>query len=209
MKELLLLNKKHLIKSYLWSSGILTFIFSIYLYFFHLEISFKFITIIYLSTIIILPSFIIIVWTSDWFRKRKYLTRILKQKPYSELSKIGFNKKTIVSNHNSLVDYVLFTEINDCEIVFNVDLNKSKIAEFKIYANTEFTKLSYSEYSNELKLLKTHNIDYEYSGFTKRINTRKEKFNSIQELEKTLLEFTNIVKKYKYEPILISEWEKV
>jgi hypothetical protein len=43
----------------------------------------------------------------------------------------------------------------------------------------------------------------------KKIDTRKEKLNSIQELEKILTELTHIVKKEKYEPIPITEIKPV
>lgn len=207
MNELLELNRKFLIKSYLWISGILTIGFSIFLYFFHSEISANLIFIIYSLTLVVLPLIVIGTWTMDWFRKRKYKNRILTQKPYSELEKIGFNKKTIKPNHNSLVDYVAVAEINGCEMVFDIDINKSKIAEFQIYGFTNH--LNSSEFSKKLAELKSHNIDFSYLGFTKKINTKKERLNTIQELEKILTEFTNIAKKIKYEPIPISEWKKI
>lgn len=148
MNEVLELNRKFLIKGYLWISGILTFGFSVYLYFFHLEISSKWIFIIYSLTLIVLPLIVIGTWTYDWFRKRKYKSRILTQKPFSELQKIGFNRKTVKPNHNSLVDYVQFAEINGCEIIFDVDINKSKVAEFQIYGYTQH--LSNSEFTQKI-----------------------------------------------------------
>jgi len=207
MNELLELNRKFLIKGYLWISGILTIGFSIYLYFFHSDISNNWIFIIYSLTLVVLPLIVIGTWTMDWFRKRKFKNRILTQKPYSELEKIGFNKKTIKPNHNSLVDYVTVAEINGCEMIFDIDINKSKIAEFQIYGFTNH--LNSSEFSNKFDELKSHNIDFRYFGFTKKINTKKERLNSIQELEKVLTEFTHIVKKIKHEPIPITEWKKI
>jgi hypothetical protein len=207
MNELLELNRKFLIKGYLWISGILTIGFSIYLYFFHSDISTNWIFIIYSLTVVVLPLIVVGTWTMDWFRKRKYKNRILNQKPYSELEKIGFNKKTIKPNHNSLVDYVTVAKINGCEMIFDIDINKSKIAEFQIYGFTNH--LNNSEFSKKLDELKSHNIDFSYFGFTKKINTKKERLNSIQELEKVLTEFTHIVKKIKYEPIPITERKKI
>jgi hypothetical protein len=207
MNELLELNRKFLIKGYLWISGILTIGFSIFLYFFHSEISANLIFIIYSLTLVVLPLIVIGTWTMDWFRKRKYKNRILTQKPYSELEKIGFNKKTIKPNHNSLVDYVAVAEINGCEMIFDIDINKSKIAEFQIYGFTNH--LNSSEFSKKLAELKSHNIDFSYFGFTKKINIKQERLNSIQELEKILTEFTHIAKKIKYEPIPITEWKKI
>ena len=156
-------------------------------------------------TVVVLPLIVVGTWTMDWFRKRKYKNRILTQKPYSELEKIGFNKKTIKLNHNNLVDYVIVAKINGCEIIFDIDINKSKIAEFQIYGFTNH--LDNSEFSKKLDELKSFNIDFSYFGFTKKINTKNERLNSIQELEKTLTEFTHIVKKIKYEPIPITEWK--
>jgi hypothetical protein len=205
MNELLELNRKFLIKGYLWISGILTIGFSIFLYLFYSEISANWIFIIYSLTLVVLPLIVLGTWTMDWFRKRKYKNRILTQKPYSELEKIGFNKKTIKPNHNSLVDYVTVAEINGCEIIFDIDINKSKIAEFHIYGFTNH--LNNSEFSKKLDELKSFNIDFCYFGFTKKINTKNERLNSIQELEKTLTEFTHIVNKIKYEPIPITEWK--
>ena len=207
MKELLELNRKFLIRGYLWISGILTGGFTIYLYFFHSEISAKWIFIIYSLTLIVLPFLVIGSWIFDWFRKRKCKNRILTQKPYSELEKIGFNRKTIKRNHNSLADYVQFAEINGCELIFDMDINKSNVAEFHIYGYTNH--LNSSEFSQKLKELKSHNIDFSNFGFTKMINLKKEPLRSIQELQKTLIEFTYIVKAFRYEPIPITEWEQI
>jgi len=74
-----------------------------------------------------LPIFVLSVWTYNWNRKRKYINRIVKQNPYSELEKIGFNKKTIIKNHNSLRDYVPFGEINGIQIILNVDIRKPNV----------------------------------------------------------------------------------
>ncbi|SFS81386.1 hypothetical protein [Lutibacter maritimus] len=206
MNELLELNRKFLTKSYLWMSGILTSGFSIFLYFFHSEITVNWIFIIYSLTLIVLPLFVLSAWISDWFRKRKYKEQILNNKPYSELKNIGFTRKTIKPNHNSLIDYVQFAKINDCELIFDIDIMNPKIAEFQIYG---YTNLNNSEFTEKFKELKSNNIDISYFGFSKMINTKKEKFNSIQELEQTLREFTHIVKKIKYDPIPIKEWKKI
>jgi len=207
MNELIKLNKGFLIKGYLWISGILTFGFSIYLYFFHSEVSTKWILIIYALTLIVLPLFVLSAWISDWFRKRKYKKRILTKKPYSELEKIGFIKKAIKPNHNSLVDYVQFAEINGCEITFDINIRKPKTAEFSIYGLTNH--LNSKEYLQKAKEYDYSNIDFSRYSFTKKIDTKKEKLNSIQELEKILTELTHIVKKEKYEPIPITETKPV
>ncbi|NRD22368.1 hypothetical protein HNV10_03890 [Winogradskyella litoriviva] len=207
MNKLLELNKGFLIKGYLWISGILTSGFSIYLIFFFSEVPTKWILIIYSITLIFAPLFVLSAWISDWFRKRRYKNRILSKKPYSEMEKIGFTKSVIKTNHNSLVDYIKFAEINECQITFDVDLKKPKVAEFSIYGLTEH--LNSKEYLQKAKEYNHSNIDFSRYSFTKRIDTRKEKLNSIQELEKILTELTHIVKKEKYEPILITEIKPV
>jgi len=207
MKELLDLNRKILIKGYLWICGILTGGFLIYLYFFHSETSTKWIVMIFALTLFFFPMFIVGVWIFDWFRKRKCKNRMLSKNPYSDLKKIRFIKKMIVSNHNNLVDYIQFAEINGCEIIFDVNINKPKVVEFRILGITG--GLSSSEFIQKSKELAIHNIDFSFYGFTKRINTKKENLSSIQELESNLKEFTHIVKKIKYEPILITEWELI
>jgi len=60
-----------------------------------------------------------------------------------------------------------------------------------------------------MKELKSFNIDFNSYGFTKMINTRREKLISVQQLEKALVEFTHIVKRLKYEPIPITLLHKV
>ena len=207
MNELIKLNKGFLIKGYLWISGILTFGFTTYLFFFHSKVSTKWILIIYTLTLIVLPLFVLSAWISDWFRKRRYKKLILTKKPYSELEKIGFTKKTIKTNHNSLVDYVQFAKINGCEIIFDINIRKPKIAEFSIYGLTNH--LSSKEYLQKAKEYDYSNIDFSRYSFTKSIDTRKEKLNSIQQLEKILTELTHIVKKEKYEPIPITETKPV
>ncbi len=207
MKELIKLNKGFLIKGYLWISGILTFGFSTFLFFFHSEVSIKWVFIIYTLTLIVLPLFVLFTWISDWFRKRKYKKRILTKKPYSELEKIGFTKKAIKTNHNSLVDYVQFAEINGCEIIFDINITKPNIAEFSVYGLTNH--LNSKEYLQKAKEYDYSNIDFSRYSFTKSIDTKKEKLNSIQQLEKILTELTHFVKKEKYEPIPITETKPV
>ena len=205
MNYLIELNKGFLIKGYLWISGILTLGFSTFLFFFYSVISKRWILIIYTLTLIILPLFVLSAWISDWFRKRKHKNRILTQKPYSELKKIGFDKKTIESNHNGLVDYVSFACINDCEIIFDLEITRPKVAIFTIYAITDH--LETEDFLTKMDELHYHNIKFRRYSFAREIKINKEKMNSIQKLEKELIEFTHIVKKIKYKPVPVTEWE--
>jgi hypothetical protein len=207
MNELLKLNKKYLVKGYVWISGILTAGFSIYLFFFYNEVSIKWIFITYLLTLIILPLFVIGTWIFDWFRKRKHKDNILKKEPYSKLQTIGFTKKTTRKNHNGLVDIVPFAQFNGCELIFDIDRKNPNVVEFHIFGLTNHS--NNSEFKQNLKDLKLYNIDFGYFGFAKEINTNKEQLNSIQELQHILTEFTEIVKKFNYNPIQVTEWNKV
>jgi len=207
MNEFLQLNKTTLIKSYFWICGFMALGFSTYCFFFYQELELtSYIVISALSTFLF-PLFTIGVWSLDWFRKRKYKNKILNNNPLSKLNKIGFTNRTIRRNHNSLVDYVQYAEINDCVLVFDINIKNPKIAEFQIYGYTDH--LSSSEFTQKLKELKLHSIDLSYTGFKKLIDTKNGQVKSIQELEKTLIEFTHIVKKLKYKPISITEWESV
>ena len=143
-----------------------------------MEVSTKWVLIIYILTLIILPLFVLSAWISDLFRTRRNKKRILNKKPYSELQKIGFTKKTVKQNYNGLKDYVLFGEINGYQITFDVDNTNPKIAKFIIYKPTSFLdKIDFTKYT-----------------LTKKIDTSKEKLNSIYELEKILTEMTRLVK---------------
>ena len=205
MTEFLKINRDFLIKSYCWFSGILTSGFLIYLFFFYKEISSYWIVLILILTIFILPIFVLSVWIYNWIRKRKYINRILKQKPYSELEKIGFNRKTLIKNHNSLKDYVLYGEINGIQILMNVDVNKSNVAEFTTYCNT--FNINSNQFSLKFNELKHRNIELGFYSLTKKINTKKEKI-SIQNLETILNELTDIVKVNNFNPIQITEWKE-
>ncbi len=205
MNELLELNKEDLIKNWLWIGGIMTFGFSVYYFFFHQELKTELYITVAILSIVFFPLITIGIWCYDWFRKRKYKKRILTKNPFSELEKIGFTKRIVKRNHNSLKDYVQYAEINGCEMIFDLDIKKPKIAEFQILGLTNH--LSTSEFSQKLRELKSKNIDISYYCFTKTINTKKDVLNSIQELEKILTEFTHIVKKLKYQPIPITEWK--
>ena len=202
MKEFLKLNKEFLIKSYYWISGVLTTGFLLYLCFFYKEVTLYWIVIILILTILILPIFVLSVWTYDWNRKRKYINQIVKQNPYSELEKIGFNKKALIQNHNSLKDYVPFGEINGIQIILNVDIQKSKVVEFTTYCNT--FNLNNRQFSEKFNELKHKNIELNFYSLTMKIDTKREKI-SIQNLEMMLRELTHIVKINKFEPILITE----
>ena len=205
MKELFELNKKIFASSILWISGFMAIGFSLY-YFFFIEDVKKvlFITITGIFTLLF-PLIILGIWTYDWFRKRKYKERILSKTPYSDLKKIGFINKTKRANHNGLLDFVDYGEINECQIVFDVDIKNPKVAEFQIYGRT--WDLSSSEFLQKSKELNSYNIELNSLGFKKRINTNTEQLNSIGELEKILMEFTHIAKKIKYKSIPLSEWE--
>lgn len=205
MNEFLKLNREFLIKSYFWLSGILTSGFLLYLCFFYKEVPLYWIVILLILTIIILPIFVLSVWTYDWKRKRKYIKRIVMQNPYSELEKIGFNKKTIIKNHNSLSDYVPLGEINGIQIILNVDIRKSNVVEFTTYCNT--FNLNSKQFAEKFNELKHKNIELSLATLTKKIDTKREKI-SIQNLEMMLSELTHIVKINRFEPIMITEWEK-
>jgi len=207
MNELLELNKRFLIKGYFWISGILSGMFSLYLFFFYTKVPIKWILISFALTLIILPLFVLFAWISDWFLKRKYIKRILSKKPYSELKKIGFTKKAVKKNHNSLKDYVLFVEINGYQIMFDIYVRTPKIVEFSIYGLIDH--LNSKEYLQKAKEYDNSNIDFTRYSFTKQIDTKKEKLNSIQELEKILTELTHIAKKEKLKPIPITEIKPV
>ena len=179
--------------------------FSMYYFFFQEELKKELFISVALLSSILFPLFTILVWTYDWFRKRKHKQRILSTKPFSDLEKIGFTNKTTRANHNSLLDFVHFGQINECEIVFDIDIKRPKIAEFQIYGRT--WDLENAEFLQKSKELKSHNIDFNPLGFKKYIDTKTKKPFSTQELEKVLIEFTHIVKKLKYKPIPLKEWE--
>ena len=111
------------------------------------------------------------------------------------MKKIGFDKKTIKSNHNGLVDYVSFARINDCEIIFDLEITRPKVAIFTIYAITDH--LETEDFLTKMDELHYHNIKFRRYSFAREIKINKEKMNSIQKLEKELIEFTHIVKKNK------------
>ena len=204
MQDYLQLNKKFLIKNYFWLSGILTTGFLFYLIFFYKEVSFYWIVIVLLLTILLLPFFVLSVWTYDWYRKRNYINRIIKQYPYSALEKIGFTKKTILPNHVGLMDYVPFGEINGIQIVLNVDIHKPNVVEFTIYCST--SNLNSQQFSEKFNELKYTNIALNFTSLTKKIDVKSQNI-SIQNLEMILTELTHIVKINKFEPIVISACE--
>ncbi|MBA4153162.1 hypothetical protein [Flavobacterium sp.] len=206
MSELLRINKRIIIKSYFWISGFLTIGFLVYLYFFYKEVTLKWLVLILIMTIVLCPLFIIGTWIYDWNRKRRYLKRILCKNPFSELEKIGFSKKTLITNHNSLKDYVPFTEINGIQLLIDIDITKPTIAEFTTYCST--FNLTHEQFSEKFNELKYKNIELGPNYLTKKIDTRKEKI-SIQNLEKMLLDLTHIVKTNKFEPVMLKEWKEL
>ncbi|WP_298512702.1 hypothetical protein [uncultured Kordia sp.] len=201
MKELLALNKIFLRKSFLWISGIGSFLFSIYVCFFFAEISAKWMLIIYSLTLVIIPLFLISAWSLDWFRKRRFKRKILAQYPFSELASIGFVEKTLKTNHNSLVDHVVVAEINDLHIAFDVDLHTPKTATFTVYGS--IYDMNSKEYIQKAKDYAYKNIDFTPGSFTRMIHTKKESVQSIQQLQKVLVEFTHIVKKERFQSLAL------
>ena len=202
-QDFLKLNKKKLLNLYLWSSGVFAIGYTILLFFFLSDITIFEITFSYLVTIVVYPFIIVGFCILDWFLKHKYKKRIISQKPYSELKKIGFTKKMIKTNQNGLLYYSDFAEINDCIVIFDVYGEKPKVAEFSIYGTT--LHLTNKEYTQKISEYNFRNIDFSHTSFSRNIDTKRESLNSIKELEKKLVELTHMAKKEKYKPTLIEE----
>ena len=202
MKEFLDLNKKIALKLLIWLIAIFGGGFSIYLFFFHDEISIDGILIGYFVALFLIPFFLLSVLTYDWFDKRKKENKILQLNPYSEIDKIGFSKKRFRNKHDFFVcNYVAI--INDFVIIFDVDIKKPEIAVFRIKGY--FKEISFSDGRRLSKEFASKNIIISASFFERRINTKKEKINSIQELEQILIDFTDSVKNVGYEINLLTD----
>ena len=133
MNELLELNSQNLKKGYFWISGIMTAFLLLFLAFFYSEISLKWIIITLISTLILVPLFIISIWTLDWYRNRLHYKKIKSKKPYNKLNEVGFTKRQKVTIHfNGMNDYYDYAIIKNWKIDFLTFAFKSKSVTFQI-----------------------------------------------------------------------------
>lgn len=197
MKELLQLNKKYLFKLYLWISGISTIGFLVLLFFFYKEINWNWITINLFSTLFFIPLLLLFLSVVDAYENRKYIKKICSNKPYSDLSIIGFNhKKLMPISVNGLKDNVLFRIKDDIPIFLTVNNKKPKVIELLIYC--DISNLNGRQYILKSEELATKNIDLNFASITKRIDTKREKM-TLQTIEMMLNELVHIVKMNKFE----------
>ena len=197
MKELLQLNKKHLIKLYLCSSGIFTVGLLVLLFFFYKEITWKWMLLIFSCTVFIYPFLMLFFSILEGYQNRTYIKKICSNKPYSELSTIGFNQKMVfVTTNSGLKDNVLFCVKEGIPILFTVNNKKPKVVELLIYC--DISKLNGRQYILKSEELAARNIDLNFASIVKRIDTKKEKV-TLQTIEMMLNELVHIVKMNKFE----------
>lgn len=197
MKELLQLNKKYLVNLYFWTSGIFTIGYLVFLFFFYKEIELKWILIVLSCTVFILPFLMLFLSILEGYKNRTYIKKICFNKPYSELSKIGFIHKTLlVTTTTGLKDNVLFCLKEDIPIFLKVNNKKPKIIEFIIYC--DLSSLNSRQYILKSEELAAKNIDLNFASITKQINTKSEKV-TLQTLEMMLNELVHVVKINKFE----------
>ena len=153
MNELFELNSKNLKKGYFWSAGFLSFIFILLLLFDSSKIPLKWIIIVFFGTLILLPLFILSVWSWDWYRNRRNYNRIYCKKPYRNLKRIGFyNRVKSVIHINGMIDYIYFSKFNNWEIYFEVSFLKPKVVTFSIRGHIpEFRKKKDPKTGNPIK----------------------------------------------------------
>lgn len=206
MNELFELNSKNLKKGYFWSAGFLSFIFILLLLFDSSKIPLKWIIIVFSGTLILLPLFILSVWSWDWYRNRRNYNRIYCKKPYRNLKQIGFyNRVKSVIHINGMIDYIYFSKFNNWEIYFEVSFLKPKVVTFSIRGHIpEFKKKK-----DELKKLNFENIEIDRYGVLWKINTKKENITSIKEIESKIYDMIKVAEKLNCEKTQTNEFEKV
>lgn len=191
MREFIKLNPK-LIRALYWFSGIFTSLAIIYFAFFYAQIPTKWIVLILILTLLIIPFFLLIVAYSDWGKNRTIRNTILSKTPFSEIKKLGFNKKALIFSHLGYIDYTICGEINGLQIVFYVENGNKNIAIFRIFGKTKYN--SFSEIHKKNKELQHLDIQLCYDNIEKRIDLKKNDFDSVTEIENMLREFTHIAK---------------
>ncbi|KGL58411.1 hypothetical protein [Polaribacter sp. Hel1_85] len=205
MNELFELNSENLKKGYFWITGVLNFIFVLFLAFFYSELSLKWIIIIFFGTSILAPFFILSVWSYEWFSNRRNYNRIYSKNPYNNLKQIGFdNRAKSLINTNGMVDYVHFSKFNNWEIYFGIGLLKPKIVTFSINGKIPDLKKAQSEFGK----LKTEKIKIDEYGVFWEINTKKENLATIECIENKLISMVKIAEKLNCEKTITSEYEK-
>ncbi|MFD2529326.1 hypothetical protein [Polaribacter marinaquae] len=205
MNELFELNSANLKKGYLWFTGVLNFIFILFLTFFYSELSLKWIIIIFFGTSILAPIFILSIWSYEWFYNRRNVKRIYSKNPYNNLKQIGFNNRTkSIISINGMIDYTYFSKFNNWEIYFEISLSKPKMVTFSI--NGKIPDLKKAQ--NVFEKLKTEKIKIDEYGVFWEINTKKENLVTIDYIENKLNSMVKIAEKLNCEKTITSEYEK-
>ncbi len=198
MREFIKLNPKYIRLLY-WFSGIFTSLALIYFAFFYAQIPTKWIIIILILTLLFIPFFLLTVAYSDWKKNRTIRNKILSKLPFSEIKKLGFDKKILIFSHLEYIDYTICGEINNFQVVFIAENNNKNIAVFRIFGKVIYN--SFSEIHKKNKELQHLDIQLSFDNIEKRIDLKKNDFRSITEIENILREFTHIARMTIIEPI--------
>lgn len=128
------LNIDNLKSSYIWISGILNFIYILFLIFFHEDLSIKLMVFIFSLTIFMIPVLILFSWYIKWLRIRKNYERVLTKEPFNRLKEIGFSQWTLmIIDINGMRANILVREIEGWEISFQPGVINKDLVSFNVY----------------------------------------------------------------------------
>ena len=199
MNDLLALNRRFLIRAYLWIAGLLTLAFTVYLFFNIEETPGLWIAIIYSIALIFAPALVIGAWVYDWYRKRRNKEKILQLFPYKVLNRIGFKNRAIIVNHNGLKDYTPTAWLNEYQIFFDIDHRKPRVVEFMLIG-VNGASIS-KEFLKKARAYHRQGIDFRRSSITLKIHTKKTPLHALRDLENILEHLTDIVYKEGFQSV--------
>ena len=122
------------------------------------------------------------------------------QTPYNELNKIGFDK-ALLYEHSKwyFTEETLQGSINEFVLTCEVTRENPKIIEFT--TEIEPRELIKSELKRLKKKFKTDSIEFDFDALTKKYKIREPSISTIQDLEKSLVQFTQILLEENFKPV--------
>ena len=195
------LNKVALKASFLWTSFILTMIvlviFLIAYFKGNLPELDLFIAVL-LGAGIVFPAFIVLVGYLRWLWDYSIFRRNFNSKPFNLIDRLGFERTIKKSKWNFSLEY--FTgHINGFIVDSEVETQyENKFVRFKFYVKPR--KYEKSEFKEIQKRLTDRDGCFYFDTIIKRFHYKNHRLKTVDELERELIAFSELIKREKIEP---------
>ena len=200
IRKFLDLNKVALKTGFLWTSLILTMIVLIIFLISYINGNIPelglFLTAL-LGASIVFPAFIVLVGYLRWLWDYSIFKRNFSSTPFNLIDKLGFERIIKKSKWNFSLEY--FTgHINGFIVDSDVETQyENKFVRFKFYVKPR--KYEKSEFKEIQKRLLDKDGNFYFDTIIKRFHFRNHRLKTVDELERELIAFSEIIKREKIE----------